>query len=244
MKNRNVLLILAACFLVLGCGKKNKNSPFNGDASAPLVDTSVHHEPGASGDVLSTDFCKPDPNGPYGDTVKYSDKVTVNKGHDDTGNYDWGDGGACVNRPIREVWAVLNNQAAMVWGGVTTSSYSAITPPAGIALGYSVNYHVDNGFPLPSVDWVMDWFHTVKSGTNAAPVKIVIRYQKVSGTTYISMWEGDIVLDYISPTVTAIRGTDHINASRTGPDDSAGSVQDVIQKARDREPNWQAIGGK
>jgi hypothetical protein len=237
-------MLVVVLAVVVGCGKKTKDSPFDRDVTIPLIDSNLRQDPGASGPMLRTDFCYPDPNGSYGDAVKYTDKVSLSRGHDDGKDFNWGFGGGRVNRPIREVWAVLHNQAVMVWSGVSTSSYAVQSPPGGTTHYYQVNYHVDNGFPLPSVDWQMDWYHSLSGGDAREPQKIVINYRKVKGTKYIEYWEGSIVLDFITPTLTAIAGRDQIKASRTSADDAAGSVQDIVTKARDREPNWSAIGGR
>ena len=216
--------IVASALLMFSSCSKNKADPFDRPPTQELQ---------GAGD--RSRFCSPDAAG------KYSEAVTVEKGEEGD-SYIWGQGGTCVMRPLREVWAVSQNQPLMVWSKVSSSDYKVRSDlPSGISFFYEVNYVVHN---LLTVDWTMEWYHSIKQGTEKAPQQILINYKKVNGTTYIRYWEGSIWLDQIQPNVTAVTIRNQVNASQQGLDEVEITVREVLQKFREGDPNWGPLGGK
>ena len=220
---------------VTSCGKLSnageEDTPFLGNAVDPLVRIPMPPDQGGQS-PQETPYCVKNSDGTY------HDDVTVEMGS--TSEYVWSQGGSCIFRPIREVWAVMHNQSLMVWKGISSSTFSLRKdPPSGVLYFYEVKYHVDD---IINVDWTMNWYHSVKSGTKEVPTQILINYKKVKGTKFISLWEGSILLQAITPTVTAFTMRDQINASRTKPKDSADGLRDVHEKLKTGDPNWGPMG--
>lgn len=217
--------IFAFSLIFIACGKLvsgDEETPLLGNPVDPLVQIPGKESPAAN------QYCLQNPDGSYSDAVK------IEMGSEN--NYVWAQGGACVFRSIRETWAVLHNQPLMVWDGVTSSSYKLRNDlPEGVAYFYEVKYHVDE---IIDVDWMMNWYHTLKLGTKETPQELLINYKKVKGTKFISYWEGTVMLFEVTPSITAVIMRDQIKASRTEPQDSANAVRDVIQKLRTGAPNW------
>ena len=174
-------------------------------------------------------FCAPDATGAY------SENVTVQTGEGGD-QYVWGQGGGCVHRSIRETWAVAHNQPLMVWSKVSSSDYKIRNDlPDGVSFFYEVDYVVHS---LETVDWTMDWYHAVTTGTVKDPHNIVINYKKVSGTRYIREWEGSIWIDEVDPNVTAVRIRNQVNASQQGLPEVEITVREVLEKFRTGAPNY------
>jgi hypothetical protein len=98
-----------------------------------------------------------------------------------------------------------------------------------------VNYVVH---ALLTVDWTMEWYHSVSSGSVADPHKVLINYKKVRGTKYIHYWEGSIWIDQVEPGVTAVAIRNQVNANGQGLDEVEITVREVIEKLRTGAPNW------
>jgi hypothetical protein len=250
---KNLALTLALLVLA-SCGKKKDDSPYTKDPTVPLVDLDTDpptplvpapphaplppdpHHPHPAPPPLPpqdhpTKYCNKAPSDP-----DYRDGVGASPGSRD--GYDFGLGGGCMHRPIREVWAAALNQQLMQWVDVDDSRSLSYTPPAGVAFFFSVNYAVHR---FITVDWDMDWYHTVKAGTKAEPVKLLINYKKVRGTSHISYWEGTIILDRVNDHVTSFAMLNQINADQTSPQDAADAVKDVYGKLRNGAPDWSRL---
>lgn len=244
MKFLSLLAALSMVLALSSCGKKNISSAWDRDVKNPLLDSNPQRDERGA---ISTAFCRLDPNGAYSTKVggveaRYSDAVNVANGHRD--DYDFGEGGACVNRPIREVLAAAQNQEFFHWEGTTNFALRSVESPDPLTKHYVYTYHVSNPFPLPNVDWTMDWFYSVVKGTLEQPEQVVISYKKIEGTKYIRKWEGSITLDYVSDTITSIAASDHADATQQDSKDAEATVRTIIEKARSQAPNWDAIGGE
>jgi len=67
---------------------------------------------------------------------------------------------------------------------------------------------------LPAIDihWEEDWGYVVTEGTEAAPKKIVISYQKTNGTEYMPHLCGSIVLNAVDSKSTDVYLYEEVNA--------------------------------
>jgi len=217
-------LMVTACSALLGT---DKATPFNADPLKPLVDIPMP-PPRTFEGPSETQYCFANEEGIY------SSDVNVDQG--DADDYVWGQGGACIFRPIREVWAVAHNQELLVWGGVDESSFKMRSDkPEGITHFYEIEYFVDD---IIDVDWKMHWYHSVRDGAFETPLQILINYKKVSGTRFIRYWEGTFLLHQVTPEITAITMRNQIKASRTNSDDAASTIRTIINKLRTGTPNW------
>lgn len=263
--------MIAAMFLlgVGGCGDQ-PDTPFDRPVDVPIFDPGpppvLPNDPNAGGNVPTgnTGGTQPDPSNPQNPpntggsnpptpppepvimgvrcspdaNGEFRKDLSLDRGHS---SFDWGHGEGCIGRSLREVWAVLHNQSLLVWEGVDKVDAQVNHElPANAVFGYRVKYFVDD---IIDVDWTMDWYHSLISGTLQKPIRLIVNYKKISGTRYISYWEGSLVLDYVAPRITSFKMRDQINASRTNADDAAGSVKDVYQKLSEGAPVWGPLGG-
>lgn len=221
-----------AC-LSTNCGliDAEEHTPFSGNPLEPIVNLPLPPENGFSKSPRGTPYCFADEQG------NYPQDIHVESGEGDT--YVWGQGGACIFRPLREVWAVTHNQPLMVWKNVDSSSYTLQSdPPTGVTHFYQVNYLVKK---FIDVHWTMNWYHSIRQGTQQIPLQILINYTKISGTRFISYWEGSMILHEVTPDITAISMRNQVNASQTDASDAGKTVQQMIEKLRTGSPNWGAL---
>lgn len=240
MKSKILVVAGLSLAILAGCGKSDIETAWNGSKSDPLLDSNPSQDPsnpGTPGDpILRTAYCVPDANGPYGDHIRYSDLVQGSHGHDGAANFDWGQAGGCVNRSFDETWLALQNHNQLIFKDVTSTTFTTMETPEGFAHYYQAKYMVKNSFPLPSVDFTVDWFHSLRNGTFEQPKQVVIRYKKVRGTKYIGYWEGSITLDYIRPGVTSVTVRNQINATRQNDQDAENTARDLVSFARNLPP--------
>lgn len=230
------LLVIALMFSIVACGVVSKageedETPFEGNAVEPIVPIALPPNGSSGHGVDATQYCSPNENG------QFSDAVQISKGLQD--DFVWAEGGACIFRPIREVWAVSHNQPIMVWDGV--DSWNATEKPdrpEGVSHFYEIYYFVDR---IIDVNWTMNWYHSVRQGTFEGPSQVLINYKKIKGTRFIPYWEGAIILHQVTPEITSISMRNQIRASQTDEDDASNTILDVVQKLRSSSPNWDSL---
>ena len=235
--------LVGALIGATGCSKlvdKTTNTPTNKEARTPYVPApQMELAPinGAS-KVTATTYCQPNADGTYG----FDAKMNGGETSDGNGRYYFGEGGGCLNRPIRDAWGASMNQDLMVWTEPGNSGTSVLAaPPAGVTRFFDVEYtHAEKGYPI-KVKWNMTWYHTVLAGTPAAPERILINYRRYKGTKFIRYWEGSIILTRISDTVTSIWIRNQINAQRITEVNARGGATDIIAKLRDGAPATQFL---
>ena len=220
---RNLACFLPLAILVLsGCGS-GPETPFDRDPTEPVKFS------GSSPSLpKQTQYCFQDHSGAY------TQAISMEHGHDRTRRLDWSQGGACIFRSLADVWALLRDQKPMVWGGVTRATASRrADPPRGVQYFFEVKYFVDSPFPEPDVDWTMAWYHSIPEGEPVdRPSRVLVNYGKIRGTSFIHNWNGSIILEALTPTVTSISLRDEIDAAQTGPEDSESGLRDIVGKLR------------
>ena len=240
MNVRVVAAVTLMCAVAAGCAKlidKNTDTPTTKDAQVPYVNTPAAEMAPAdkTTGLKSTTYCAPDAGGKY----PYDTKRTGGETADDAnGHYFFGEGGGCINRPIREAWATSMNQELMIWTENGNSGhFSTPAPPAGVARFFDVEYtHVEKGMGI-KVKWNMTWYHTVLAGTPQAPERILINFRRYMGTKFIKYWEGSIILTKLADDVTGIWIRNQIRASRVTEVNARGGATDIITKIRTGAPD-------
>ena len=203
-------------FILGGCGH-SIDTPLQKD---PTKSPFAHDTKSVPG--ISTSYCAPDAGGVYpGETILITKKL-------DNGQHDVGEGGACILKSLADVWHSSQTEEALSWDRATLKWLKEIKPaPSGTLLALQSFY--DAGF---FQNFTIDWIHKDLDGPADAPTKILITYNKVKGTSYISFWEGSIELQALTPTVTSVRMTNEISAAQTGPEEAAKAVKDMITRLR------------
>src|SRR5207253_2184375 len=111
-------------------------------------------------------------------------------------------------------------------------------PPQGSAFLYRVSYTVKQIF---TVNWTLDWLHTVIRGGLTDPSEILISISKFNGTSLISHFNGTIRLLKISPMVTLVSSRFEIKAPDTDENTAAKGAGEVISRLRVGTPYWQGF---
>ncbi len=119
---------------------------------------------------------------------------------------------ACIHQPIETVFASVR-EATTSRDPTTTTTFEALPPMAEECDGdYQTAVHVDD---VVDVDFRTCWRHTVVSeDETGAPTVTATRWQKVWGSSFISVMEGSIVLAPLEsdPNITVVRYQYHLNA--------------------------------
>jgi hypothetical protein len=228
VKLRIWLLIASLLSLPLGCAiRKDLETPFNNPSNKPVVevpDDATHGTP----------FCSPNANG------KFDAQTIQMKSGMGAGGVAWADGGGCVMRPIREVWAALQNLEAMKWDDADSLNFERVDHPNGdFTHLYSITYYKST--IIGNIEWMIEWFHGFDQGTFDAPLRVNISYQRVKGTSNIPVWQGGITLSRVKNGVTSI-GIHNEFKARQGNSENVQSAQDAVaevtRKARAVAPDW------
>lgn len=227
---RKILILLLTALPLVSCGNsrflKNIDSPTKKDPARPFVN-------------LGPDVCIAQEDGSYP-----KDPAVISGSGDDIefGHYFYGQGGGCIARSLREVWATAMNQPLMIWDEAKEDHADASTPD-GFAKLFDVHYYVTKsvlGAPF-TVRWAMHWFHSVQTGTVKEPTEILINYHKYSGTDHIAYWQGSIVLRQLADNLTGINLRNQIRADRTGEGEAKSTVSDIIYKLQTGSPDWSQL---
>jgi hypothetical protein len=213
-------LFLFSMFL-MSCGK-DIQTPFDRDKlKGPTAN-------GPAATISDVSYCQADSHGNYAEAaVTIADNGTNSDGH------AFAQGGGCVLRSITDVWAASRSSEAFHWNRSNVDSVTLKTDPDAVYF-YEADYSA--GPVFFTQHWVMGWYHTLQEGTTAAPQKILIQYQKTSGTSHIAFWQGAVTLESVTATVTSVAMRDEVQADQTGPTESAGSVTDLVGKLRTLAP--------
>ena len=203
--------------LVLGCAEEQSSGAYQ-TTESPLK--------------LKQKYCQADEAG------KYSEGVSIRSGERSGGGY-WAEGGGCIFRPIREVWAVSHNQPLMVWKGVDESELTVREDrPRNVTHFYEILYKVHHIF---TVKWTMHWLHSVAEGTFNKPKKVIVNFQKISGTGFIPYWKGGYVFREVKPGITEFAMSFNIDAKRQTRAKTETSIREGYDLFRTGKPNWGPI---
>lgn len=228
MKLKIWLLIATLLSIPMGCAiRKDMETPFINPTNKPTVQVPDDATNG-------TPFCSPNADG------KFDAQTIQMKAGMGAGGVAWADGGGCVLRPIREVWAALQNLEAMRWDDTDSMTFERVDHPnADFTHLYSITYYKST--IIGNIDWMIQWFHGFDQGTFDAPLRVNVSYQRVKGTSNIPVWQGGITLSRVKNGVTSI-GIHNEFKARQGNSENVQSAQDsvveITRKARTVAPDW------
>ena len=240
VKNHPIRLsvLVAAGFILAGCAiRKNLNTP-----SPVPVFGKTNSQTGQGGDCNYQAaagckvYCAPNAKGQYPTNIMLGSTGTNPDGS------SWAEGGGCVLRPIREVWAALNSYAAMK---VEAADSYAVDHPH-VTLGptitnfYEISDHYSELGGFFKFHEIMRWYNGLFSGTFMAPNAVEIVFERVSGGAQVSIWNGYITLAKINDSTTSF--FIHNNMRTLQSDDDIAHAEsygvEMITKARTLAPDW------
>jgi len=85
-----------------------------------------------------------------------------------------------------------------------------------------VSVEVDATFFL-TIEWVEVWAYKILKGTPKKPLKVLVSYEKISGTTYIDHKCGQVQLTAVNPGSTDVYLYEEIDASHWDEEDAVKS---------------------
>lgn len=223
---------------------KDKTTDWQGDPSQPSVPTDAGWGPttpvGQPSDTPApvyhnTVFCKVDAAG----AIVSEDTITADPGDDPA----HGQGGGCIARPIREVWAVLLNAAVMKPDQVDAYTLEDRCPATGAPVVFCFDYHnvVHALGGLINPEWTVRWYHAVPYGTYEQPDEVTVNFQKIEGTTHIDSMKGGYVLDRVSDTVTGFAMDQSVKADQYDHTNAYNDIRDSIGTMRKGAPDWSML---
>jgi hypothetical protein len=126
-------------------------------------------------------------------------------------------GAACVHAPLAMVWTAIQDPE-VAHDPTSTNSFMVIRPPMTSECDGVYESQLNAGNPF-SVDFRLCWRLGVAMGTDAAPLLVRARWQKVWGTSAISRLEGSVVAMPLEghPDISAVFYQYHLHAATTGP---------------------------
>jgi hypothetical protein len=233
--NKFLLAIGLVALTVAGCAiRKDLDTSDFHPVNKPITDDSV----GTSDASNGTKYCQPTKDGRFDEAP-----VNLQSGTSPAG-LAWAEGGGCILRPIREVWAALNNLEAMRFIDTDRFIYDrTVNPNSQFTHLYNITYYKDT--VIGPIEFTLQWYHGVAKGTFEAPEQITIPYQRVRGTSMIPTWHGGIDLTRVSNTVTsiAIRNDFVSRALSTSMNltKARDALTEMIGHARTAQPDWQRL---
>jgi hypothetical protein len=235
MSRKRLVIAIGLLVFTISCAmRKNLETPFNNPQNTPVIND-------GGGGSSGTKFCAPDTTGKFDGVA-----VAMTSGLNSNDGSAWAEGGGCVERPIREAWAVINNVQAMKFKAADRVSFvRTVNPKPGFTHLYDVTYYKST--IIGDLNWTIDWYHSYDKGTFAAPQGVNINYQRTRGTSNIPVWSGGIVLTKVTDKITSIAIRNNFKARQSSSDneDSARSaLSEMIDHIRNADPDWDALDAK
>ncbi len=171
--------------------------------------------PAILNDATSLDPPLPPPAADGGDP--YPPTCNVQSFQNDKGNYAQADATCWVPAGIGQVWKAL--QDPTVTEDPHTTSFSVTNVPdsdPSHVLHQMIHYNLTD---ILQVSYDLEWIHVLDEGTVADPDHVVITFQKVSGTSYVSLWADSFELTSPAAGVTKLVISAHENAMTWSPTD-------------------------
>lgn len=188
-------------------------------------------------EVEVTEYCQPDDDGVWPEGIG-----DVSTGH--TNEYGWGEGGGCVHRPIREVWAGLFDIPELVRDGVARHELRVLEPEPPYSHRFHLDYEVDD---FITVKWTNLWTHEILEGSLQEPVAVQVHYRRVEGSRLMPYWDGTILMRRLTDDITAVFVHEEIDTPRGQAQDeeTAGiNVKGYFRDAAAGQPNWELLDGE
>ena len=189
--------------------------------------------------MRSNDFCEVDSSG----RILSVDKIQKGDGKKVQVTL-----GGCVERPIRETWAVTLNHSLLkpdsVDATVVSEKPGLEDSQVGIYFVFDIKsvVHVLGGLMNP--EWTTRWSHVIRRGNWAAPEEIVIPFEKINGTSHIALIKGTITLEQVTDRVTSFIVSEEVQADRYHLENLDEDSRRLLSKLRNGSPNWKALSQK
>lgn len=218
---------LAAFVLVLGCAGAgcydNERNPF----PPGLEPWEENHAPWPS----------PMPGEPCPEVISFGENFTFSGMRDDGSTYTANavHARACIRQPMHVVWEALQDPE-VGRDHTTVNSFRVIQPPMPDECDGLYQSQINAG-PAPfTVDFRLCWRMRVVEGTDEAPMLIAVRWQKVWGSSALSIMEGSLIARPFegSSEITAVEYQYHLRAVSSSHQTIRDYLTVIYERLRDR----------
>ena len=141
---------------------------------------------------------------------------------------------ACIHQPAAVVWEALQDPQ-VGRDHTTVNTFDVIDPPMPEECDGLYQSQINAGSPI-SIDFRLCWRMEVAEGTDDMPLVVAARWQKVWGTTAVSVMEGSIITRALEadPSITVIEYQYHLNAVTASHQTIRDYLTVVYGRLRDR----------
>jgi hypothetical protein len=84
--------------------------------------------------------------------------------------------------------------------------------------------------PVVEIEWTEGWAYSVTRGTADQPETVVVGYEKIRGTSYISHLCGSVLLQARGPQQTEVTWYEEIKAMRRDATDTLNGIRATLRK--------------
>jgi hypothetical protein len=141
----------------------------------------------------------------------------------DASQWSWVHGRGLVAAPAATVWSALKDPEVIADRRQTDRHMVTLNSEPGYEYAFELHYEVDK---VIEIDWDEDWRFGTVTGSPAAPELAIVRYQKVWGSTFISLIEGSIEVLRRGDALTEVQFVKHVDAYMAGTDEMRSSITD------------------
>ena len=141
-----------------------------------------------------------------------------------TADYSWAHGKGYVKASLADTWkAVQVPDVDVDRRRVASWTVDPVEDPA-----YAASYVIHTeSTEIITVDFDVTWRHGAVEGTNDAPTRFGVRYDKTDGTTLISVLSGSIQGYEVADGVTELEFEEHLSTPQSGPTDVEQVLKDL-----------------
>jgi hypothetical protein len=148
----------------------------------------------------------PDPGVAAGETQNVVDGTTP--------NYDFGHAHGYVHAPSGVVYATVKDPHVVMTTRRTDKQTFVLNIEPEYEYSFQLSYEVDD---LVTVAWDEIWRYGAIKGDVDAPELAIVRYQKVYGTSFITLIEGMILIQRVDDEWTDVQMVEHVKSVGSGP---------------------------
>jgi len=149
----------------------------------------------------------------------------------------YAEGGGCINRPLRTVWAVSQSLLGLKLKNSDIETIRRLELE-GADFVFQTDHKKQPLKPFPpTIRWTLEWRHWLKEGTFQTPLHLAIEYQKVKSHPGIKHWWGMIHLVEVAPNVTSFSMRNEYHGSRENTDKVKNMVRDLFDNFQRQLPN-------
>ena len=142
----------------------------------------------------------------------------------------WAEASGLVPKPLEEVLTRLMDPMTTRDPEITRLETSVVKIP-GALLKQSIGVKVKPIFFL-TLEWLEEWMFAEKPGNGPQAREVVISYQKISGTSHIRHFCGNMTLRQIGPNNTSVSIYEEIIADRRKAEDVERGLQGTLKVLR------------